>query len=99
MDHPNRSGKRRSLAEGIAEGVERRLSSCMDRQESRTALIGHGHDFQKTTFHKLTYCHFCTDLLWGLSGQGFVCQGEETYLLSTVTVRFLVLYVAELIAN
>lgn len=37
---------------------------------------GHGHFFIKKTFHKPTYCHHCTDMLWGLIGQGFVCEGK-----------------------
>jgi len=36
---------------------------------------GHGHYFTKKTFHKPTYCHHCTDMLWGLIGQGYVCEG------------------------
>ncbi|GIX91879.1 hypothetical protein CDAR_511782 [Caerostris darwini] len=35
---------------------------------------GHGHYFTKKTFHKPTYCHHCTDMLWGLIGQGYVCE-------------------------
>ncbi|XP_052762684.1 diacylglycerol kinase theta-like isoform X2 [Mya arenaria] len=35
---------------------------------------GHGHSFVKKTFHKPTYCHHCTDMLWGLIGQGLVCE-------------------------
>ena len=36
---------------------------------------GHGHSYIKKTFHKPTYCHHCTDMLWGLIGQGYVCEG------------------------
>jgi diacylglycerol kinase (ATP) len=36
--------------------------------------FGHGHYFTKKTFHKPTYCHHCTDMLWGLIGQGFICE-------------------------
>ncbi|XP_074656115.1 diacylglycerol kinase theta-like [Tubulanus polymorphus] len=36
--------------------------------------MGHGHYFNKRTFHKPTYCHHCTDMLWGLMGQGYVCE-------------------------
>ncbi|XP_070533856.1 diacylglycerol kinase theta-like isoform X12 [Ptychodera flava] len=36
--------------------------------------VGHGHIFMKKTFHKPTYCHHCTDMLWGLIGQGFICE-------------------------
>jgi hypothetical protein len=42
---------------------------------SSSNLLGHGHFFAKKTFHKPTYCHHCTEMLWGLIGQGFVCEG------------------------
>lgn len=35
---------------------------------------GHGHFFSKKTFHKPTYCHHCTDMLWGLIQQGCICE-------------------------
>ena len=44
--------------------------------ESKT---GHGHFFTKKTFHKPTYCHHCTDILWGLIGQGYVCEGKVDF--------------------
>ncbi|XP_063244088.1 diacylglycerol kinase theta isoform X3 [Bacillus rossius redtenbacheri] len=34
----------------------------------------HGHTFSKKTFHKPTYCHHCTDMLWGLIQQGYICE-------------------------
>lgn len=34
----------------------------------------HGHYFTKKTFHKPTYCHHCADMLWGLIGQGYICE-------------------------
>ncbi|XP_072765848.1 diacylglycerol kinase theta isoform X5 [Anoplolepis gracilipes] len=34
----------------------------------------HGHSFSKKTFHKPTYCHSCTDMLWGLLQQGYICE-------------------------
>ena len=37
---------------------------------------GHGHSFSKKTFHKPTYCHHCTDMLWGLIQQGYICEGN-----------------------
>jgi hypothetical protein len=39
--------------------------------------FNHGHFFIKKTFHKPTYCHHCTEMLWGLIGQGFVCEGKK----------------------
>lgn len=41
--------------------------------------FGHGHYFTKKTFHKPTYCHHCTDMLWGLIGQGCICEGERLF--------------------
>ncbi|KAF7407150.1 hypothetical protein HZH66_001687 [Vespula vulgaris] len=37
----------------------------------------HGHSFSKKTFHKPTYCHNCTDMLWGLIQQGYICEGFD----------------------
>lgn len=34
----------------------------------------HGHSFIKKTFHKPTNCHYCGELLWGLMGQGYICE-------------------------
>ena len=42
--------------------------------------LGHGHFFTKKTFHKPTYCHHCTEMLWGLIGQGFICEGLFLFL-------------------
>jgi len=38
--------------------------------------LDHGHFFTKKSFHKPTYCHHCTDLLWGFIGQGLICRGR-----------------------
>lgn len=37
------------------------------------------HSFAKKTFHKPTYCHHCSDLLWGLIGQGYGCEGTRAH--------------------
>jgi hypothetical protein len=39
-------------------------------------FYNHGHYFVKKTFHKPIYCHHCAEMLWGLIGQGFVCEGN-----------------------
>ncbi|KAG0371295.1 hypothetical protein BGX24_001751 [Mortierella sp. AD032] len=33
------------------------------------------HQFQERTFTKLTYCDYCTKLLWGVAKQGVTCEG------------------------
>ncbi|XP_072175373.1 diacylglycerol kinase theta-like [Diadema setosum] len=37
-------------------------------------MDAHGHTFVKKTFHKPTFCHHCTDMLWGFIGQGYICE-------------------------
>lgn len=71
----------RNSVSGTAEQlVERRLSGViMERQESMAALLGHGHEFVKTTFYQPTFCHHCTDMLWGLRNQGVVCESESAH--------------------
>ena len=49
----------------------------------------HGHFFCKKTFHRPTYCHHCTDILWGLIGQGYTCEGDYSVLLIRIYWLFL----------
>ena len=35
-----------------------------------------GHIFLRKTFHKITHCNHCAEVLWGYIQTGFVCQGE-----------------------
>jgi diacylglycerol kinase (ATP) len=51
------------------------LSNSLCEQQQQQQTIGPGHFFSKKTFHKPTYCHHCTEMLWGLIGQGFTCEG------------------------
>lgn len=48
------------------------------QRHKMAAAADGGHSFGKKTFHKPTYCHHCSDLLWGLIGQGYICDGECT---------------------
>nr|XP_023012836.1 diacylglycerol kinase theta isoform X8 [Leptinotarsa decemlineata] len=48
------------------------MASVAGPQEQPPAA--HGHSFCKKTFHKPTYCHHCSDMLWGLIQQGFICE-------------------------
>ena len=41
-----------------------------------TTLPMTGHCFKRKTFRKPTYCHHCSDLLWGLTNQGLQCSGD-----------------------
>lgn len=44
-----------------------------------TVTVGQdkGHQFVKKTFFQPTFCHHCTELLWGLKGQGMICSGLQ----------------------
>lgn len=44
--------------------------------EAKTVGQGLGHEFLRKTYFQPTYCHHCTELLWGLKGQGLQCTGE-----------------------
>lgn len=54
----------------------------------------HGHFFTKKTFHRPTYCHHCTDILWGLIGVGYVCEGKGClfYVIRSTFVHVLVVF-------
>nr|XP_022288117.1 diacylglycerol kinase theta-like isoform X3 [Crassostrea virginica]XP_022333680.1 diacylglycerol kinase theta-like isoform X3 [Crassostrea virginica] len=58
-----------SMENSTVDVEEDKTSGCMIENEQ-----GHGHSFIKKTFHKPTYCHHCTLMLWGLIGQGYVCE-------------------------
>ena len=50
------------------------MASSQHYIDSQIEKIGHGHFFTKKSFHKPTYCHHCTEMLWGLIGQGYICE-------------------------
>ena len=47
-------------------------------QEAVTVGQSMGHEFARKTFFQPTYCHHCTEMLWGIKGQGFQCSGEQS---------------------
>lgn len=58
------------------DNFERNLEKNLTSELSTLTpfIQGHGHYFTKKTFHKPTYCHHCADMLWGLIGQGYICE-------------------------
>lgn len=50
------------------------LNRHTSAKEQENKMANGGHSFVKKTFHKPTYCHHCSDLLWGLIGQGYICE-------------------------
>lgn len=49
----------------------------ISEEEALTVGESMGHEFEKKTFFQPTYCHHCSELLWGIRGQGFHCKGEK----------------------
>lgn len=52
-------------------------------------LLGHGqgHQFAKKTFFQPTFCHHCTELLWGLKNQGLKCPGWYYGKIDTLSLQ------------
>ena len=48
-------------------------------QEAVTVGQSMGHEFIRKTYFQPTFCHHCTELLWGFKGQGFQCSGEQLH--------------------
>lgn len=63
--------------EGEDSPVTPRAPMPLNESEAITVGQGLGHDFAKKTFFHPTYCHYCSEMLWGLKGQGYACKGEE----------------------
>jgi hypothetical protein len=61
----------------ILSNYGEQMSPTLPQQQSQPQqfIATHGHFFVKKTFHKPTYCHHCTEMLWGLIGQGLTCEG------------------------
>ena len=49
----------------------------LNTQEAVTVGQSMGHEFARKTFFQPTYCHHCSEMLWGIKGQGFQCSGEQ----------------------
>lgn len=58
---------------GISGGV--RPVSGPERTGRAIGPAVPGHSFRKVTLTKPTFCHLCSDFIWGLAG--FLCDGES----------------------
>lgn len=76
---------RQQIRGGRAPQHHIRSSSISIASSCKNKMAGAEHSFGRKTFHKPTYCHHCSDLLWGLIGQGYICEGP--YLQNTVNPR------------
>ena len=87
-----RDDSRRRMFKERSKGLERGTSAPLLSPDAKAPLplsareavgvgYGKGHEFAKKTFFQPTFCHHCTELLWGLTGQGMKCSGAITFAL------------------
>ena len=57
-------------------GEKSKDSSSTSPVKSSKVSYQHGHSFIKKNFPKPVACHYCGEMLWGLIGQGYVCEGR-----------------------
>ena len=90
-----RDDSRRRMFKERSRGLERGTSAPLLSPDAKAPLplsareavgVGHGkgHEFVKKTFFQPTFCHHCTELLWGLKGQGMKCPGTLKFALDAV---------------
>lgn len=48
----------------------------LNAEEVITVGQGLGHSFAKKSFFQPSYCHFCSEMLWGIKSQGYMCKGR-----------------------
>ena len=70
------SKKMSSLVKANEDSMPRCLSDTR-LDEAFSAHGQSGHRFSRKTFTRPSYCHHCTDMLWGLTNQGLICEGEK----------------------
>ena len=63
---------------GAARGAEGGGNADGNTSPVRSNRLAYqqGHSFIRKTFRTPTNCHYCTELLWGLMGQGYICEGN-----------------------
>ena len=50
----------------------------LNEDEVVTVGQGLGHQFVKKNYFQATYCHYCSELVWGIKGPGYCCEGSLT---------------------
>ena len=77
--NPSGSGPYGSLPESSGSGGAHgggHQEGCTSPVRNNRLAYQHGHSFIRKTFRTPTNCHYCTELLWGLMGQGYICEGK-----------------------
>lgn len=84
--------RRRQKFKDRSRGLPRGTSAPLLSPSSEVKvllLLGHGqgHQFAKKTFFQPTFCHHCTELLWGVRNQGLKCPGWYEYKTETPSLQ------------
>ncbi|XP_020604326.1 diacylglycerol kinase theta-like isoform X2 [Orbicella faveolata] len=61
----------------LVQANEDSMPRCLSDTRLDEAFSAHGqsgHRFSRKTFTRPSYCHHCTDMLWGLTNQGLICE-------------------------
>jgi hypothetical protein len=74
--HHHRGSAGANSAQAQVMGSNTPNASATSPNRTNHLTYQHGHSFVKKTFHKPTNCHYCGELLWGLMGQGYICEGN-----------------------
>ena len=73
--------------------IEAMSPSALSPVKNNHLSYQHGHSFIKKNFHKPTNCHYCSELLWGLMGQGYTCEGKLISIIILLRRSFIFVHV------
>jgi len=72
------SGRMKIDSPSSSPGPGRKKAQQSPGSKARYSVNAPGHCFRKVTLTKPTFCHHCSDFIWGIVG--FVCEGKKLHL-------------------
>uniref|UniRef100_A0A672KCQ0 Phorbol-ester/DAG-type domain-containing protein n=1 Tax=Sinocyclocheilus grahami TaxID=75366 RepID=A0A672KCQ0_SINGR len=79
---PEHYYRRKLQTPNSSPGPGRKKAQQSPGSKARYSVNAPGHCFRKVTLTKPTFCHHCSDFIWGIVG--FVCEGKMVYLIFIV---------------
>ena len=55
---------------------DRNAGSSTSPVKNSKMTYQHGHSFIKKNSHKNLSCQYCSEIVWGIMGQAYICEGE-----------------------
>lgn len=71
------SGRVKHDSPSSSPGPGRKKAQQSPGSKARYSVNAPGHCFRRVTLTKPTFCHHCSDFIWGIVG--FVCEGRLLY--------------------